>query len=211
MASDILAVPKGDLGNYLPNLDLSKVSSTQDHLFTSKELDDVLGVLEARLVAEINMVKADYPSHIAMILIRAYDVTTSPKAKYVGQISYVINSNGAATSYTLKDEFIFPAIIDAGKKYGKSNTLRAFCSTLQECFLAVAKHQPEYFERKRATRLGTPALLGYLSADFLTGTSGLVDNMERSVINRSTEYALSKQSNRSSTGALVSLYDYGRY
>lgn len=211
MASDALTVPKNDLSNYLPGLDLPKVIVTREYLFTKAEMNDILGSLKSRLIAELHIVEADFASHVAMILYRAYFLTTSPKVVFSGQIEYELGSGGASTKYVLKDDFIFPAINEAGKKYNKTNTIRAFCSSLQDCFIAMAKRSPDSFECKRATRKGVPKNLGYLSADFLTGESALLDDRERAVMNRSAEWALLKPSGSSGDRELVSLYDYGRF
>lgn len=211
MASDALAVPKNDLSNYLPGLDLSKVVSTQEYLFTKTELNDILGSLKTRLTAELKIVDSDFAIHVAMILYRAFFVTTSPKAKHNGQIEYEVGTGGSNTKYVLKDDFIFPAINDAGKKYNKPNTIRAFCSSLQDCYLAMARSRAEKFECKRATRNGAPAGYAYLTADFLTGESSLLNNQEKAIMNRSAEYALTKPSGGGNDGELVSLYDYGKY
>jgi hypothetical protein len=210
MASDALVVPKGDLSGYLPGLNLAKVVTTQEYLFTKTEMNDILGSLKTRLIAELHIVEADFASHVAMILHRAYFLTTSPKVVFSGQIEYEVGSAGATSKYVLKDDFIFPAINDAGKKYNKSNTIRAFCSSLQDCFLAMAKRDPKAFECKRATRKGAPVGLGYLTADFLTGESSLLNDRERAVMNRSADYALNKPTGSGNDRELVSLYDYGR-
>nr|BDT53083.1 minor coat protein [wheat closterovirus 1] len=210
MASEALTVPKNDISSFLPGLNLSKVTSTQEYLFTSDELNDILGALKTRLTAEINMVESDFAQHVAMILLRTFFVTTSPKAKFTGKITYEITSGGATTKYELKDSFIFPAIQEAGKKYGKSNTLRAWASSLQDCFIAMAKKNPETFECKSATRKGAPVGYAYLTADFLTGESTLLDNHERAIMNQAANYALNKISGANSERELVSLYDYGK-
>lgn len=211
MASDVLTIPKNDLGNYLPGLDLNKVTSTLEYKYTSAEISDILGALETRLVAEINMVKADYPMHIAMILKRAFEVTTSPKARYNGEIEYEAGTGGSKTKYVLKDSFVFPAIDEICKKYKKSNSIRAFCTTLQDCFLAMARNNAPHFDNKRATRVGAPNGYGYITADFLTGDTDLLTNQEKAMMNSAARFALEKPSGGTTNSDIVSLYDYGRF
>lgn len=209
-SQDITVVPKNDLSNYMSSIDFSKIVETHEHRYSSGELNEILGALKTRLSSEIKAKDGDIVAHVGMILRRAFFNSTSPKAKWTGQIEYTLNSGGAVTTYVLKDEFIHSAVKDCCKKFNKPNPMRAFCTSLQDCYLAMAQARPEMFKSKRATKVGAPTGQDYLTADFITGESSLLDNTKRATFARASEYAINRVSKGGPDGEIVSLFDYGR-
>ncbi|WBK62452.1 CPm [Dregea volubilis virus 1] len=209
-ASSILTDPeiaaKSSVITNLSKLDLNSISYSSSLKFTAAQADDLYGAVTEHLRSLTKGSKDDDLLHFAVLMGRAGYVQTSKKKKYDEGYEYTISG----VKYEVKDASIFPFIIEATKKYPKENGLRAFFSTFEHYYLFVAKLKPELFETRLATRRGVPLGMGYLAADFLSGSAPTLNNHERAVINRASENALYRSFETSASKELVSLYDLGK-
>lgn len=187
-------------------LDVGSISYSSSLKYTASQADDLYGAVIEHLRSLTKGSKEDDTLHFAVLMGRAGYIQTSKKKKYDEGYEYVING----VKYEVKDASIFPFIIEITKKYPKENGLRAFFSTFEHYYLFVAKLRPELFETRLATRRGVPLGMGYLAADFLSGSAPQLNNHERAVINRASENALYRSFETSASKELVSLYDLGK-
>nr|BBK15483.1 CPm [Carnation necrotic fleck virus] len=183
------------------------VSHDSDSTFSKPDLEVAVVRVTEGLRTLTKAAPKDDIIHMAMLLTRVGRINTSSKSIPRGSYSYTVDG----TKYTLKDSDIFSLVQRAVHQFDKSNGIRAFFASLETPYLLIAKQRPELFETRIACRRGTPKGLGYLSADFLQGSSPVLDDRERAVINRSTEHALMRASTSVGRGEIINLYDLGRF
>ncbi|AAW32897.1 CPm [Mint virus 1] len=186
-------------------LDVNSITHSTDSAFSKKEAEEAIPGVLSRLR---ELTKADSKQdivHFMMLMCRAQIISTSMKVKYTGSYSYTVGGMG----FTIKDADIFPHIIHMLAKYKKPNPLRALFTTFETPFIHFSKIRPDLAETRSACRRGTPTGYGYLSADFLTGSSPSLNDRERAIVNRSSEHAINRANLTGASKELVSLYDIG--
>nr|ACU57195.1 putative minor coat protein [Fig mild mottle-associated virus] len=194
------------LNSVLDRLDISSISQTRPDKYTEEEMRHYLDEIKNHMITVYKIDEKDYMIHLTMIIVRLAVVSTSDKRSYSphDHIKYVVGG----TSYKLYDNAIIPYLKNLMHDPDVRNPLRKFCSTAESLLVSIAAIRPDLFETHRATRSGTPMHKGWLSADFVTGSSPLYSELDRSMLLRSREVNLSRTS-RDRSGVLVSLLDLG--
>ncbi|AWK68097.1 coat-like protein [Arracacha virus 1] len=179
-----------------------KASSSET--YSQPELERLVGGLKAAFKATVKANEDDIGLHICFILLRAGQIQTSLKYKNDTSYSYRLSN----TEYTVSDLWVRSTIARLGDSIKKKpNPFKCFCASFEDLYIAMAKTHPELFKNRTIGRRGTPSGYEYLSADFLSGCSPLLEDRERAVAIRASENALARHNGSNSEKLLISLYD----
>ncbi|AKT94762.1 CPm [Tobacco virus 1] len=185
------------------NLNVDTITQSSDSSFSSTEVAEAFPAVLAKLREITKSDPKQDAVHFMMLMFRASNISTSTLVKYTGSYSYTVSG----TSHEIKDADIFPQINHLLAKYKKPNPLRAFLSSFETPYILFSKLHPNLNESRIACRRGTPQGYGYLAADFLLGTSPILSDRERAIINKATEHAINRANTSSVSRELVNLYD----
>nr|BBK15492.1 CPm [Carnation yellow fleck virus] len=192
--------------SYFNNYDLTDYTEVNPNKLNRKEADELLGIIQERFKSDLVIAEEDFIKHLAFVLIRAANITTSTKVNYVGAYGYTIGGK----EFNVKDAWIFPLLKDCMKKFGKPNPVRTFCSTFEDAYLVSARSIPRTFLNRTIGKRGIPTGYEYLGADFLTGTSVLLNDHEKAIVLQASRAAVERAASSSVDGKIVSLFDLGR-
>ena len=192
------------------------IGSIQKGSITQESRDtlppDVLLKVNTAIMNKLSeLIKAkmdDNASHLAMLLVRLSETSTSKKVKFNkdGGIKYKISKD--QNECHVKDTDIFPYIANLPELRGEVNPLRKWARSNEPLFVTYAKTNNELFENHRATKHAIPKNRGYLGADFLTGSISSYSEEDRAIMRRAQEVALDKDLSGDSS-SLISLQDLG--
>nr|UQR78702.1 minor coat protein [Thesium chinense closterovirus 1] len=201
----ISSLAREEIENQLLKIKVDSLSHCTDVVYGPDDMSELMPKMTTRLRELTKAPQGDDLIHFSMLLLRAGIIGTSLKTVYGDNYySYTMDK-----VYSVRDADIFPYIrhVTSGYKRKKANGLKAFFASLEKPYLLVARYFPQVFRTRSNTRKGIPSGFEYLGADFLTGSSDILSDKERAIINRGSEHAINRASRQGETNVIVSLYD----
>ncbi|UNN55315.1 ORF7 [Cnidium closterovirus 1] len=159
-----------------------------------------------RFIDEKKIEARDSEVHLGTVLYAFATRTTSEKASRPNEpfITYTVRG----LSYSITEGEIRSWVNSLAELAGMKNKIRVFCRSLSEEYLNFCRANASTLPLQiRCSKVGIPAEVHYLQADFLVGNSKLTEH-EQAVMLRGREGSLNNPALEDSK--VTSLYDLGK-